>query len=136
MAPFGYGFPISLGTHEPFTQSLGDAIDCAIGDGKFRTRIREHRIVERRDSGVQDCAGDSKVLSGLIPMQVHGDQHCAVLTAAVTKADAHVDIANSSGICVVFLDPKSVVKGKSVSVSVDLGGRRIVKKTKKSITKT
>src|SRR3546814_11603158 len=76
---FGDGFTISLGAHEPVTQSLGYAIDCAIGDGKFRTRIREHRIVERRESGVQDCAGDSKVLSGLIPMQVHGDQHCAVL---------------------------------------------------------
>src|SRR3546814_5984954 len=32
------------------------------------------------------------------------------------------------------LDRKSVVSGKSVSVSVDLGGRRIIKKKKKKIT--
>src|SRR3546814_13527550 len=31
----------------------------------------------------------------------------------------------------VGLDRKSVVEGKSVSVRVDLGGRRIIKKTKK-----
>src|SRR3546814_14063556 len=33
-------------------------------------------------------------------------------------------------------DRKSVVEGKSVSVSVDLGGRRIIKKKKKKETKT
>src|SRR3546814_13168050 len=33
---------------------------------------------------------------------------------------------------VVFGGRKSVVKGKSVSVSVDLGGRRILKKKKKN----
>src|SRR3546814_16610914 len=32
----------------------------------------------------------------------------------------------------VFTDRKSVVSGKSVSVRVDLGGRRIIKKKKKS----
>src|SRR3546814_16997978 len=31
---------------------------------------------------------------------------------------------------IVYLDRKSVVKGKSVSVRVDLGGRRIIKKKK------
>src|SRR3546814_13308911 len=33
-----------------------------------------------------------------------------------------------------YLDRKSVVKGKSVSVSVDLGGRRNIKKKKTTIT--
>src|SRR3546814_20852167 len=33
------------------------------------------------------------------------------------------------------LDRKSVVEGKSVSVSVDLGGRRIIKKTKNTNNK-
>src|SRR3546814_17337392 len=33
-------------------------------------------------------------------------------------------------------DRKSVVEGKSVSVSVDLGGRRIIKKKKRTINKT
>src|SRR3546814_15960970 len=43
-----------------------------------------------------------------------------------TKLDA-------PGVFVAGLDRKSVVKGKSVSVRVDLGGRRIIKKKTKKL---
>src|SRR3546814_12793500 len=49
-----------------------------------------------------------------------------VLAGIVTDADHKVKIDAS-----VFIDRKSVVKGKSVSVSVDLGGSSIIKKKKK-----
>src|SRR3546814_13471886 len=38
------------------------------------------------------------------------------------------------GLSLSFLDRKSVVSGKSVSVRVDLGGRRIIKKKNQQIT--
>src|SRR3546814_20242559 len=38
--------------------------------------------------------------------------------------------------CILTIDRKSVEKGKSVSVGVDLGGRRIIKKKKLIHTKT
>src|SRR3546814_16606037 len=46
-----------------------------------------------------------------------------------------VDAYIASGCGVMRADRKSGVKGKSVSVRVDLGGRRIIKKKKKSQTK-
>src|SRR3546814_13075983 len=43
----------------------------------------------------------------------------------------HESTVDDSNVVVINTDRKSVVEGKSVSVRVDLGGRRIIKKTKK-----
>src|SRR3546814_16648048 len=44
-------------------------------------------------------------------------------------------LRNTCNICMRMRDRKSVVKGKSVSVRVDLGGRRILKKKNKKYNK-
>src|SRR3546814_17944623 len=46
------------------------------------------------------------------------------------------EIVNAGGLWRPPRDRKSVVLGKSVSVRVDLGGRRIIKKKKKQATTT
>src|SRR3546814_12300501 len=51
---------------------------------------------------------------------------CAMAEGALKTADINLAIATT--------DRKSVVKGKSVSVRVDLGGRCILKKKKKKNT--
>src|SRR3546814_11668250 len=48
---------------------------------------------------------------------------------------ADIDAAASAKEKEILGDRKSVVEGKSVSVRVDLGGRRIIKTKKKTITK-
>src|SRR3546814_13720492 len=62
---------------------------------------------------------DPLALSTMPTRRVHGELHAwrAAHGLAFLGADA---------------DRKSVVSGKSVSVRVDLGGRRIIKKTKKN----
>src|SRR3546814_19207762 len=52
---------------------------------------------------------------------------CAVVVGAVRTNEYGIDAAPGAG---QFADRKSVMGGKSVSVRVDLGGRRIIK-TKK-----
>src|SRR3546814_11784230 len=52
---------------------------------------------------------------------------------AVLKAQGFLEASGRQGLTVAPIDPalldrKSVVEGKSVSVRVDLGGRRIIKK--------
>src|SRR3546814_10930142 len=64
--------------------------------------------------------------------------------AAATGMAQHHDVLDlqrvhaklDGGAGAVKRDRKSVVKGKSVSVRVDLGGRRIIKKKKKKTNKT
>src|SRR3546814_12859199 len=58
------------------------------------------------------------------PIVTHqaGEKHLASLRAEYEKNGVHA---------VCHADRKSVVKGKSVSVRVDLGGRRIIKKKNK-----
>src|SRR3546814_14727040 len=56
----------------------------------------------------------------------------AVLTkAGINRADAFAAVSSGDN---SNIDRKSVVSGKSVSVRVDLGGRRIIKKKKKNQT--
>src|SRR3546814_10959185 len=80
---------------------------------------------------VQDCGtlrdhGDAEAADAAAPHDpVHVSENPAHLGQRVLRSE------------LVGLDRKSVVSGKSVSVSVDLGGRRLLtKQTSKSITHT
>src|SRR3546814_16331937 len=78
--------------------------------------------------------------NGRIPLnpkrarQAIEDQLCDELDMGVVQAaqliKRNVDSSMANGIA-TELDRKSVVEGKSVSVRVDLGGRRIIKKKNK-----
>src|SRR3546814_11240362 len=52
----------------------------------------------------------------------------------VTPGRYQLQIGNAPTAAIHAIDRKSVVKGKSVSVRVDLGGRRIIQNTKKQTT--
>src|SRR3546814_15807104 len=82
-------------------------------------------------------AGPGRVRLG-VDVQAHGDARLAVGRAGLVLAP----VGHHDGDLVivgvdVFLhgsgDRKSVVEGKSVSVRVDLGGRRIIKKQKNKV---
>src|SRR3546814_15176466 len=55
----------------------------------------------------------------------------ALQTALLARADEHAD-SIMPGFTHLQVDRKSVVEGKSVSVRVDLGGRRVLQKHKKT----
>src|SRR3546814_12933062 len=71
---------------------------------------------------------------------VTGVQTCALpislLRAGDTTIGGRIPVNPSGGLACFgeAVDRKSVVKGKSVSVRVDLGGRRIIKKNNTTIT--
>src|SRR3546814_14682210 len=87
-------------------------------------RTRQYR------SGSEVLAGLTAGVLGLIStaaaaLALHPDWRASI---AVVLAAAGALVLTSS------LDRKRVVSGKSVSVSVDLGGRRIIKKNNKQST--
>src|SRR3546814_19036331 len=70
--------------------------------------------------------------SSIMPGKVNPTQ-CESMTMVATQVignDFSITLAGSQG-NFELKDRKSVVKGKSVSVRVDLGGRRIIKKKNK-----
>src|SRR3546814_16468399 len=88
---------------------------------------------------------DVKVIGGLVKYQqmwrIAGDKSQSQPRAFTARQGAHLlnravaGKAETTQLCphrarrrALHLDRKSVVKGKSVSVRVDLGGRRIIKK--------
>src|SRR3546814_12879314 len=58
----------------------------------------------------------------------------AIVTAARSHSPAGSTVATCT-VCARLANRKSVVEGKSVSVRVDLGGRRIIKKKKNTTNK-
>src|SRR3546814_20175626 len=94
-------------------QSRQDAL--AAGRGQARGGGGDRRLEE---AGTRRKAGSPAVGRGYFPACGRGDSARPCVTAAATSAQQTTD-------------RKSVVSGKSVSVRVDLGGSRIIKKTKK-----
>src|SRR3546814_20187787 len=85
---------------------------------------------DRHDLGIGDIA------------KLAGDRDCLGPEHRIELVDGRPErfcepafvhlVASSGGLAHHGLDRKSVVSGKSVSVRVDLGGRRIIKKKKQS----
>src|SRR3546814_8144331 len=81
-------------------------------------------------TGVQTCA-----------LPIFGSQVHALMREKLLLSDSAANLTlpeekSLSGFArktLAILDRKSVVSGKSVSVRVDLGGRRIIKKTKPNV---
>src|SRR3546814_18267852 len=90
------------------------------------------------DYGIS-CVG-SRAMAGLLDanMLAARDHTGETLAEGLARMGAQasaipgVQRARNSTAAYLELDRKSVVEGKSVSVRVDLGGRRIIKKTKKT----
>src|SRR3546814_11027662 len=82
-------------------------------------------IVESRTT-LADCLRDELGLTGTHTCCEHG-----VCGACTVLLDGH-----TASSCLMLEDRKSVVSGKSVSVRVDLGGRRMIKKKKTINIKT
>src|SRR3546814_12089850 len=82
-------------------------------------------VLERDvDDGVVHQIVDAAVRARRVPPVGAGHQ-CPPLTEIVERHRRGGALENERG------DRKSVVEGKSVSVRLDLGGRRLIKKTKK-----
>src|SRR3546814_11353652 len=70
----------------------------------------------------------------LARLDLVGEREHLVLEPAAPVAQSRVDVEQARGrgaepvMLAAGIDRKSVVEGKSVSVRVDLGGRRIIKK--------
>src|SRR3546814_13704928 len=62
---------------------------------------------------------------------VRSQQHASAARAAGRYAESLIPVRDLNGRLVLDQDRKSVVWGKSVSVRVDIGGRRLIKKKKK-----
>src|SRR3546814_15666938 len=81
-------------------------------------------------SGVQTQSGhciiNGQIETGDLPAEAPLEMH---VQAFGEQPEARRQVVTSP----VGIDRKSVVEGKSVSVRVDLGGRRIIKKKKTSI---
>src|SRR3546814_13725733 len=93
------------------------AVEHALLTGEHARHRRLHIIV---DTAPRHAAEESERPS----MSV--EQHLL----ALTRIGPDVRRARCAETSVRHLDRKSVVEGKSVSVRVDLGGRRIIKKKK------
>src|SRR3546814_14697349 len=87
--------------------------------------VMSQEVSRKRLSLVQPAVlgGDGlKLLDECVGWQIARHAYCPVIEYVNTPLDGNVQ------------DRKSVVSGKSVSVRVDLGGRRIIKKKKKTHT--
>src|SRR3546814_14890726 len=89
----------------------------------------EHRVRPRR-GGLQLAA--SAVAGGLVEVALQDPRPCVgqargQLVAVAAQALGGVEVVAGAG------DRKSGVEGKSVSVRVDLGGRRIINKKRNTI---
>src|SRR3546814_19225575 len=90
----------------------------------YTTLFRSRRNVERArqiiDNGVEQRL-DALVLEGRTAQHGHeGEVERALADQALQRRDVRL--------LAFEIDRKSVVEGKSVSVRVDLGGRRIIKR--------
>src|SRR3546814_20412443 len=82
-------------------------------------------------------AARAVVSLGYPGVELEFDPQCFAIAGHFAREDAQrlaalVAMANRADIDAIWLDRKSVVSGKSVSVRVSLGGRRIIKKKTKS----
>src|SRR3546814_20745968 len=77
------------------------------------------------------CSSDLRLdVEILVEWDRCGHAHAPVRTGAASWPNREPAATLRRGIAAI--DRKSVVEGKSVSVSVDLGGRRIIKKKKRA----
>src|SRR3546814_15566024 len=102
--------------------------DVCSSDLGIRSRLNENwsiRFQHRRDL-IEDRALRTAISLGY-------QDECFLIEAVAQRTNYRDrELAEDDSIFVrVVLDRKSVVSGKSVSVSVDLGGRRIIKKKNK-----
>src|SRR3546814_16802814 len=111
---------------------------CVISDFFFSSRRRHTRCA--LVTGVQTCALPIWQQRRDDPVRLHIAAQardllaeCAVRMAPTALCGTCTLIRSSSSDCsAISGDRKSVVSGKSESVRVDLGGRRIVKKKKQA----
>src|SRR3546814_15921561 len=110
--------PITLG-HMDIIRRGAKLVDrLVIGVTTNPSKSPMFTVEERMDMVRRECAG--------IDTEIH----------VVAFDSLLMDFAERSGASVIIRDRKSVVSGKSVSVRVDLGGRRIIKKKNRRKNKT
>src|SRR3546814_17730240 len=107
-----------------------DVCSSDLAAGRYR-RAGAHFRALRRDTGRQLCPRRPR-RTGPDPIAAAGTGRRA--RPAATAAEPGREVAARRG-QLSALDRKSVVQGKSVSVRVDLGGRRIIKKKKNKKTR-
>src|SRR3546814_14729625 len=113
-----------------------EGLDVVFGHGADRVQaVRDvsFRVPEGATFGLvgESGSGKSTVLRALSGLNPHWSGRVAI---AGKPQSARRDKAFYKLVQKVFQDRKSVVSGKSVSVRVDLGGRRIIKTKKKKKT--
>src|SRR3546814_3692527 len=85
-------------------------------------------------TGVQTCALPISGGYGTIRREQRYGRNSRIdfLLTEPGRRDLYVEVKNVHFMRAAGLDRKSVVSGKSVSVRVDLGGRRIIKKKRRT----
>src|SRR3546814_15614864 len=101
-----------------------DVCSSDLGRDQDRRPLAGAQVAEARE---QVADHDDLLLDGGARRGQDQDRDRPPLLGEVGGADADADAEGAAG----EEDRKSVVWGKSVSVRVDLGGRRIIKKKKK-----
>src|SRR3546814_16489121 len=108
---------------------LSETLDDDDGSGTLKALKKAKALVEK-------VTGNSAGSLGLHPaIYFYGPsgRHSSYMFMGTMQLIAKHVVNNNSGFF-KKLDRKSVVSGKSVSVRVDLGGRRIIKKKNKKAT--
>src|SRR3546814_18948141 len=90
-----------------------------------RTGIKERRILKGEGKATSDMAVPA--VNGLLEKRGIGAEEIDLIIFCTVTPDMPFPATAN----ILAEDRKSVVSGKSVSVRVDLGGGRIIKKTKK-----
>src|SRR3546814_18808305 len=81
---------------------------------------------------VAESFNETLALDGVILTKLDGDARGGAALSVKEVVGKPIAFASTGEKLDDFEDRKSVVEGKSVSVRVDLGGRRIIKKKKKT----